>query len=41
MSSESEQNSTNSGAVAPVHAYVVNYHQATSSMSILQEIALN
>jgi len=35
------QNSTNSGAVNPVHSYLVNYHQAASTMRVLQEIALN
>jgi hypothetical protein len=32
------QNSTNSGAIAPVHSYLVNYYQAASMTSILQEI---
>ena len=32
------RNSTNSGAIAPVHSYLVNYHLAASSTSILREI---
>jgi hypothetical protein len=35
------QNSTNSGAIAPVHSYLVNYNPAASTMHILREIALN
>jgi len=38
---ENVQNSTNSGAVAPVHSYIVNFNQAASMMSVLQEIAGN
>ena len=39
--SDEGENPTNSGAIAPVHSYLVNYHQAASSMYILQELAIS